>query len=198
MNIRNLAFLLSSLLVNFIFSNSAYALAPTISIDNSNLSYSENNAATQIDAAATVSDADGDADWNGGTLTVQITANSEAGDEISIPDNVVGTINTSSTNILDNLTTIGTLSANEGTVTAGTMLTITFNASATNALVQQVLQAIHYRSSSENPGTGNRTVNFVATDNTVASANDFRTIAVPLNRAPSPPISPSPKKPPVI
>ncbi|VAW58144.1 hypothetical protein MNBD_GAMMA11-855, partial [hydrothermal vent metagenome] len=119
--------------------------SPAITIDNADLAYSENSTITQIDSTATLNDADGDADWNSGTLVAQITANNEAADELSIADNVVGNINTSGINLRDNVTTIGTLSAAEGTVTNGTALTITFNASATNALVQQVLRAIHYR-----------------------------------------------------
>ena len=151
---------------------------PTISINNSTLAYTENDAATKIDASGTVSDANGDADWNGGTLEVQITANNEAADEISIPDNVVGTINTSGTTILNATTAIGTLSASEGTVTNGTILTITFNASATDALVQQVLQALHYRNTSNDPGRSNRTITITATDKNAANDSDTRTIRV--------------------
>lgn len=151
---------------------------PTIAIDNADLDYSENDAATQIDAAATLTDADGDADWNGGTLVVQITADSETADQLSIVDNAVGTINTSGTNLQNGSTVIGTLSAAEGTVTNGTALIITFNASATNALVQQVVRAIHYSNTSDDPGTANRTITFTAADKNGASASDTRIIAV--------------------
>ncbi len=151
---------------------------PAISIDNASLAYTENAAATQADAAATLTDADGDADWNGGTLVAQITGNNEAADRLSIVDNAVGTINTSGTNILNGATVIGTLSASEGTVTNGTALTVTFNANATNALVQQVVRAIHYDNTSNDPGTSNRTITFTATDTNAASANDTRTVTV--------------------
>jgi hypothetical protein len=161
---------------NFTYDNPN--IVPVISIDNGSLNYIENDAATQIDAAATTSDPDGDANWDGGTVTVQITANAEAGDEISIPDNVVGTINTDATNLRNGATVIGTLSASEGTVTNGSMLTITFNSSATNALVQEVLRAISYRSSSEDPGTSDRTVTVTVTDKNITSASDTRTITV--------------------
>ena len=151
---------------------------PAISINNASLVYTENAVATQIDAAATLTDADGDADWNGGTLVVQITGNNEASDQLSIVDSVVGTINTSGTNILNGATVIGTLSASEGTVTNGAALTITFNGNATNALVQQVARAIHYSNTSNDPGTSNRTITFTATDTNAAAANDTRTVAV--------------------
>ena len=53
--------------------------APAFTVGN--LSYTEGQNSgnpVQIDASATANDSDGNADWNGGTLTVQITANSEA------------------------------------------------------------------------------------------------------------------------
>lgn len=160
--------------------------SPAIAINAANLAYTENAAATQIDSAGTLTDSDGDADWDGGTLKVQITANNEAADQLTITDNAVGTINTSGTNILNGGTTIGTLSAAEGTVTNGTALTITFTANATNALVQQVVQAIHYSNTSDNPGTVNRTITFTATDKNAASAVDTRTVVVSaVNDAPT-------------
>ena len=152
--------------------------SPTISINNANLSYTEDEVAKQIDSASSISDVDGNSDWNGGTLVVQITANNEAADELSIPDAIVGSINTSGTNILNGMTVIGTLSASEGTVTNGTALTITFNSSATNTLVQQTSQAISYRNTSTNPGTSNRTVTYTVTDKNSASSSDTRTIVV--------------------
>ncbi|MCW8331524.1 Ig-like domain-containing protein, partial [Photobacterium sp. SDRW27] len=156
--------------------NTATNEAPTITINDTNLAYIENDAAIQIDASATLSDEDGDADWDNGKLMVQITANNEAGDELSISDNIVGSINTDGTNIRDNTTVIGTLSASEGTVTNDTALTVTFNSNATNVLVQQVLRAIHYRNTSDDPVTSNRTITFTATDKNDAVASDTRTI----------------------
>ncbi|NRB42158.1 MAG: DUF4347 domain-containing protein, partial [Pseudomonadales bacterium] len=171
---------------NLTFKNISYSnvvapnsnTSPAISIANGSLAYSENAVVTQVDSLATLSDDDGDADWDGGTLVVQITANNEAADELSIPDDVVGDINTLGSNIRDNTTVIGSLSASEGSVSSGTALTITFNSNATNALVQQVVRAIHYRSSSEDPGTLNRTITFTATDASAASVSDTRTLIV--------------------
>ena len=159
-------------------SSSVIAAPPSISTGTPNLNYTENMAPTQVASAATLSDSDGDSDWAGGTLVVQITTNSETSDEISIPDNLVGTINTSGLDIQNNATVIGTLSSSEGTVTNGTALTITFNASATNALVQQVLQGISYRNTSEDPSTSNRTITFTATDKNAETANDTQTIII--------------------
>ncbi|MEQ9401940.1 MAG: hypothetical protein RIM99_00025, partial [Cyclobacteriaceae bacterium] len=151
-------------------------VVPILTLDVGNLAYTENGAAAQISSGATLVDPDDN--WNGGTLTVQITAANEAADEISIPDNIVGTINTSGTSLLDNVTPIGTLSASEGTVTNGTVLTITFNASATTALVGQTIQAIHYRNTSEDPSGTTRTVTFVATDQNTDTDSGTRDIDV--------------------
>lgn len=156
--------------------------APTIMVAAA-LNYTEDQDSgdpVQISSSATASDADGAADWNGGTLTVQITGNPEVGDEISIPDNPVG-INTNGTNLRNVGTTIGTLSASEGTVTNNTTLTITFNGNATNTLVQQVVRAISYRTTSDTPGTSNRTVTFTVTDTNAGTNNDATTIIVMAN-----------------
>lgn len=163
---------------NFAIAGTQINSPPYITVDNSTLAYNEDDAAMQIDAAATVADVDGDGDWDGGTLDVQITANAEAADEITIADNVVGSINTNGTNIRNASTVIGSLSASEGTVTNGTKLIITFNSNATNVLVQQVLKAIHYRNTSNDPGTSNRTITITANDKNAASASDTRTVSV--------------------
>ncbi|MBI9091737.1 MAG: hypothetical protein JEZ12_21210 [Desulfobacterium sp.] len=154
--------------------------SPAISIANTTISFTEGGAAIQIDNAATLSDADGDADWNGGTLKVQITGNAEAGDEISISDtDGDGTVITiSGTNILAGGTDVGDLSASGGVVAGGTALIITFDSDATNAIVQEVLQAVHYKNTSDSPGTSNRTITVIATDKNNGSANDTRTITV--------------------
>ena len=164
---------------DFILTNiSPPNTAPTISIENATLSYLENDLITQVDSAAALTDINGDTGWNGGTLVAQITVNNEADDELSIPDNVVGNIHTSGNDLFDNATVIGSLSTSEGVVTNGTALTITFNSNATNALVQQVLRAIHYRNTSNNPSTSNKTITFTAADTDTNSNTDTRTVVI--------------------
>ncbi|MFO7578634.1 MAG: DUF4347 domain-containing protein [Nitrosomonas halophila] len=172
---------------NFTYSLTLPNASPSLTINNDNsLLYTENDTATQIDASAILNDPDGDADWDGGTLTVQITGNAEAADRLSIVDDVVGSIRTNGTNLLDDATVIGTLSAAEGTVSGGTMLTIAFNDQATNARVQQVVQAIHYHNDSNDPGTGDRTITFTATDRHDGAASGTRTVAITaINDAPT-------------
>ncbi|SFM70128.1 protein of unknown function, partial [Nitrosomonas nitrosa] len=176
-----------------VFDNFSYDLMlpntpPSISISSASNSYTENATAIQIDSMASLSDADGSADWNGGKLEVQITGNNEAADRISISDtNGDGiAITISGTNIFANAIDIGDLSVSDGTVTNGTKLTITFNGNATNDNVQEVLQSIRYDNTSDNPGTANRTITFTATDTHGATASDTRTVTVTaVNDAPT-------------
>lgn len=151
---------------------------PTIILNDANLDYTENESATQIDAAATVSDVDGDGDWDGGTITLQITANYEADDELSIPSNIVGAINVVGISIRDGATEFGILSYTPPVGGLGPTFTATLNSNATNSRVQQLVQSISYHSNSENPGIGNRVVTVSVTDKNSATSSDTRTITV--------------------
>ncbi|REE02117.1 Ig-like domain-containing protein [Marinoscillum furvescens] len=162
--------------------------APTVSLDNSTLAYTENAAATLIDPLGTVSDPDGDADWDGGTLSVQITANNEASDELSIDDQDADgtTITISAIDILANGTDVGDLNEAGGIVNNGAILTVTFDPDATNAIVQEVLQSFRYRNTSDDPSELDRTITVIATDNSIESTNDTRTVSVTaVNDAPT-------------
>ncbi|WP_417821546.1 cadherin-like domain-containing protein [Terasakiella sp.] len=151
--------------------------APALSVDDTATSYTELSNAVKIASTGTLSDSDGSSDWNGGTLKIQISANAEASDLLSIPD-VADGINTDGTNLRYGTTVIGTLSASEGTVSGATALLITFNANATNALVQHALQAISYSSISRDPSSAPRTITITATDKNNASTSDTRMVNV--------------------
>lgn len=179
-------FLMDSFTVDNVITGGGNA-APAVTIADSSLSYTENAAATQIDASGTVYDADGDADWIGGSLKVQITAGALASDELSIADTDGSgpAITVSGTNILADGLDIGDLSLSGGKVTGNTALTITFDADATDTRIEEVLQSIRYRNTGEDPGSGNRTVTFTVTDKNAATGTDTRTIAVtPANDVP--------------
>ncbi len=165
--------------------------APTVSVGD--LGYTEDQNAgspVQIDSAATANDANGDTDWDGGSLTVQITANGEAADEISITG--VDGITISGANVqTGGSTTFGTIVETSGTdddgiVTSGDLLTINFNANATNALVQNLVRSVAFRSTSDDPGTSDRTVTFTVTDTNTGSESDASTISMTsVNDAPT-------------
>ncbi len=147
--------------------------APTISLADSNLSYTVNAAATQVDSAGTVTDSDGNTDWNGGTLSAQITANSTANDTLSLSGT---SIEITGTTLKYLGASIGIVSATNGTVTGNTTLLITFNSGATDAIAQIILRNIRFSTSSA--GTSDRVVKIIATDKNGASVDDARTIDV--------------------
>lgn len=142
---------------------------------------------TAIAPALDVADVEGN--WDGGTLKVQITGNASADDSLLLPTTSqtsgiwVNGIGTAPFTLYDGSTPIGTASASG--VTGGTEWVFTFNASATNTLVQAVAQTIQFGNGSNDPSTANRTVTFTATD--AASASNFATQTVtitPVNDAP--------------
>lgn len=158
------------------------SVPPLINVSGLNYTEDDNNSQpVPVDPAATLNDPDGDADWNGGQLTVQITGNAEANDEISIPDHAVGNINTNGTELRDGNTVIGMLNVVEGTVTGSGTLSVTFNQNADNARAQQVLRAVSYRTLSDTPSTNDRTVTFEATDRQGGSNRAAPTVAVSAN-----------------
>ncbi len=157
---------------------------PSISTTGGSLAYTENDAAKVIDSGATLTET-GSAGRS--VMTVQITANNEASDTLSLATDTSVGINVAptTTTLRNGTTAIGTVSATE--VSNGTVMTITFAASATASDIQSVIQAVRYHNSSDNPGTSDRTVTFELTDGagnaassatrtiTVASANDVPT-----------------------
>lgn len=139
-----------------------------------------------ITSAITVNDSNGDADWNGGKLKVQITANNSASDSLTLPTTNGGSIwlDTSGNKLMSNTTQIGT--ADAASVSSGTAWTFTFNGSATNALVQTTARAVQFTNSSDAPSTTSRTITFTATDKNTASATATQTVTVTaVNDAPA-------------
>ena len=153
---------------------------PLVSINSSTLAYTEDNAAIQIDASATVRDPEGDGEWDGGLIALEIQANDEAADEISISDTDGDgiTISISGSDIFANGTDIGNLSHNGGVVTGDAQLDIYFNSDASNANVQEVFQSLRYRNASDNPGTSDRLIAIAVFDKTPSSTTVSRTISV--------------------
>jgi hypothetical protein len=134
--------------------------APPVVTAGHTLSYTENQAATAIDTALTVTDADS---ANLASATVQITGN------YVISEDVLGF--TAQNGI------IGTFNALTGT------MTLTGSASVAN--YQAALDSVTYVNTSDNPSGAARTVTIIANDGTVDSAPATDTINVtPVNDAP--------------
>lgn len=156
---------------------------PTVGItDTSAHAYTENGTAAAIAGSATVTEA-GSPGFS--VLAVQITANAEATDRLSLLTGTDTGINVSGTDLRSGTTAIGTVTASS--VTGGTAWTITFGATATAQNIQDTIAAIRYDSTSENPGTSNRTVSFTLTDGAGnAGTAATRTVAVTaVNDAPT-------------
>ncbi len=108
-----------------------------------------------IDPAVTVTDPN--SQWNGGSIKAQITAGADAADRLTF---CAGSGTTAGTGVLVNGVSVGTLSATSAS--GGTALTVTFNATASNADVQAVARAFRFDSASEDPAVAARTVTFTA------------------------------------
>jgi len=166
--------------------------APSVTVGN--LSFTEGDGATAIDGSATASDSDGDSDWDtNAKLEVQITANGTSNDQLAIATS--GNFSISSGNLSytsgGTTTVIGTISessgtANDGTVSGSSKLTVNFNSNATNAIVQELSRSITFNNTSENPDTTSRTVTFTVTDKNGSTGTDTSTISVArVNDAPT-------------
>ncbi|MBV9549560.1 MAG: hypothetical protein JO256_07800, partial [Alphaproteobacteria bacterium] len=126
------------------------------------LGYTENDPATAIAPAATVTDVDS-ADFNGGSLTVGFTANGAAEDQLTIQNQGTGAgqIGVSGGTVSYGGTAIGTFTGG----TNGSNLVVSFNsAAATPGAVQALERAIQYANSSDAPSTLARTLTFTLVD----------------------------------
>ncbi|MFZ4525084.1 MAG: FG-GAP-like repeat-containing protein [Chlorobium sp.] len=143
--------------------------------------------AVQPGSRLVLNDLDGDAAWNGGSLTVHITANAEAADSLSLATNPGGSgiwLDTNGNILMAGITQIGTASA--ASVSNNTAWVLSFNANATNALVQDVARAITFNNSSDVPSTLTRQITCTAEDNSHASAStELSVMVTAVNDAPS-------------
>ena len=128
-----------------------------------------------------LTDSDGDASWSGGSLSVQVSKNAEAADMLGLPavnfyngdiwlDTPAGNI------IMAGTTVIG--AADAPSATSNSEWILTFNANATNALVQDVARSVIFNNSSDTPSELERVVTFVATDNLGAATSLEQRVAV--------------------
>jgi Ca2+-binding RTX toxin-like protein len=116
---------------------------------------------------ADVTFTDGDNNFDGGTLTV---AGLLAEDSIAIRNqgNGAGEIGVSGSDVSFGGTVIGTFAGGN----AGTTLAVTFNASATAAAIDALIQNLTYANSSDTP-TASRTLTVTVTDAAGASTRDL-------------------------
>ena len=130
---------------------------PVLALPGGAVAYSENAAPAVIDGGATVADVDS-ANFDTGTLTVDLSANGTADDRLSISPG--GGIAVAGNAVSYLGTQIGTFAGGTGT----TPLVITLDADATQLAVQALARRIAFSNVSDDPATAARTVRFVVTD----------------------------------
>jgi hypothetical protein len=123
-------------------------------IEAGNVAYTENDPATQITNAITVTDVD---DANIDTATVQITGNFQGGQDVlstaALPAGITANFN-----------------AGNGT--------LTFSGTASRANYQTALRAVRYTNTSDDPNTATRTITFTVNDGDVNSNTQTRDVTV--------------------
>jgi hypothetical protein len=133
---------------------------PVVTLPGADFSYQSKSAAKPLDAAATVTDADSP-DFNGGSLTVTITANGNANDALAIASDAV--VEVAATGELSyNGDVIGSVAVGNGV----TPLVVTFNSNkATPAAAQEILRRVTFASTVAVDAVGlARTISIVARD----------------------------------
>ncbi len=133
---------------------------PVVALPSGAIAYTENATAIVLDAAATVVDTS--ANFDTGTLTVSYTAGGSDSDRLAIRNQGTGAgqISLDGRKVLYGNTQIGTYTGGSGTDN----LVITFNAAATPAATQALVQNLTYANVSDNPNILPRTVQLILTD----------------------------------
>jgi MYXO-CTERM domain-containing protein len=131
-------------------------------------SYTVGAGATVLDATATVTDPDV-TDFDGGSLTVELTANGEADDRLEVRDQgtAAGQIGAGGGFVTYEGTIMGAYTGGTGT----TPLLISLNTFATPAATQALVRNITFRSVASSPGTSARAVRFMLTDGVGGTSN---------------------------
>jgi len=162
--------------------------APTILLNNHFILSDFSAANINAIGWGIVNDRDGDQEWDGGTLEVQITSNAHENDRLGVYEEtfITPVINISGTTLGSAGVNYGTLPATVATgadihlkylATGGTKLTASFNSNATNELVRRVVNMLIFNTSAS--GSGNRTITVTLTDRHGNSSMDTVEIGAP-------------------
>ncbi|MDB5706217.1 MAG: Type secretion C-terminal target domain subclass [Sphingomonas bacterium] len=113
--------------------------------------------------------------FDGATLTIAVSANGAAGDELSINDmgSGPGLLGVSGTDITYGGVVVGSFTGG----TNGDPLVITFNADACHCAVQLAMDNIAYATTSDTPSTDQRTVSFTLLDGGGTDNGGFDTVS---------------------
>ncbi len=134
---------------------------PVLTLPAGTTAYTE-GAYQRITPSATLTDIDS-ADFDGGQLTVTISSGGEATDDLYIftTANILASGVNLSYDFGSGMVLIGSISGGNG---VGDPLILNFNANATAAAIQDVIENIYFRAVTDDPSTSSRTIDFQITD----------------------------------
>ena len=143
--------------------------APVLGTSDAAASYIENNPHVIVDGSITLSDADS-TDFNGGILSVSLSAGGATGDRLSIfnQGGGAGQIGVSGDDVTFGGVIIGSFS---GGLNSADPLVINLNANANVAATQTLLRNITFGNVSDNPSMLARTVSYVLNDGDGGTSN---------------------------
>ena len=158
--------------------------APVLTSSTGTLSYPENTGPFLLGVTAVITDADS-TDFDGGELTVQLSANGLSEDLLTIRNegSEVGEVGVSGSDITYGGVTVGTFN---GPVTGSTALLVTFNENSSAAIAQAVLRNLTYENTSEDPSTSMRTIIAYVSDGDTGTSETVTSYITPtkVNDAP--------------
>jgi VCBS repeat-containing protein len=136
--------------------------APVVTPVAPDVTFVEGGLAQVIDATGTITDVDS-ANFDGGVLTVSISANGTVDDRLMVGNfgTGPGQVGVSGSDVTYGGTVIGTVS---GGGNGSDPFVITFNTSATPSAVQEVYRSIQFSNVSDDPSTATRTLTIELTD----------------------------------
>ena len=136
--------------------------APVVMPIAPDVTFVEGGLAQVIDATGTIVDVDS-ANFDGGVMTLSISANGTVDDRLQVGNfgTGPGQVGLSGSSVTYGGTVIGTVS---GGTSGSDPLVVTFNTSATPAAVQEVYRSIQFTNVSDNPSIATRTLTIGLTD----------------------------------
>ncbi|WP_145391307.1 DUF4347 domain-containing protein [Stieleria neptunia] len=138
--------------------------APVTGTSAGTAAYAEDAVATVVDSLLTISDVDS-VDFNGGQLTVTISAGASANDRLTIAPG--GAITLLGTGVYHSGTQVATFAGGSGAAP----LVITFNGNSTPSIAQEVGRRVSYFNVSDDPSPSLRTIDFAVTDGDGGTSN---------------------------
>lgn len=163
--------------------------APVMSPDTRSVTFTENGNEARLFSNVTITDPDNPTDFVGGSVSISLGATAVAGDQLVL-DAFGVQVSGSNVQVWNGFgwTTIGQVTSGAFGTSA---LVVTFNANATAARVETLLEAVAFKSTSEDPTAATRTATVVfndgGNDGSGGALTDTSTITVnviPVNDAP--------------